>query len=84
MSDAMKLVGDIEKKVNGNPMPLMMVLDPAQVSLALSVFAAAKNNSVDLVDKTAKALATSMQPFQRLRLVAILGEDIVTRLEALR
>lgn len=84
MSDAMQLVSDIEAKIGKNPMALMGVLQGQQLMIAMNVLTAARRKDVAKVETLAKGLAASMVPTQRPKLVAVLGEDIVARLEALK
>lgn len=83
MSDALKLVSDLETKVKKEDLPkLLQVLLPPQIGAAMAIFTAAKKKDVATVESSAKKLVSTMTPEQRPKLVAVLGEDIVKRLEA--
>lgn len=85
MSDAMALVKALESKVTSKDLPnLMKVLTPPQVGAALGIFAASKKNDVDGVEKQAKALVSTMTKEQRPKLVELLGEDVVKKLEGFK
>jgi len=85
MSDAMALVKALESKVTSKDLPnLMKVLTPPQVGAAMGIFTASKKNDVAGVEKQAKALVSTMTKEQRPKLVELLGEDVVKKLEGFK
>lgn len=85
MSDAMALVKALESKVTSKDLPnLMKVLTPPQVGAAMAIFSASKKNDVAGVEKGAKSLVSTVTKEQRPKLVELLGEDVVKKLEAFK
>lgn len=84
MSEALNLVSELEKKVGKNDLPkLMKVLTAPQSVAAITIFSAAKKKDDKAVVAGGRKLVSSMTKEQRPKLVEVLGEDLVKRLEAL-
>ena len=82
MSDALKLVSDLEAVVVKKMPQVMPILQPPQMAAALAIFSAAKKKDVATVEASAKKLMATMTSDQSKKLEPILGKDLLKRLEA--
>lgn len=81
----MEIVKEMQEKIGKEKtLPdLMKLLSPSQTIAAIGAFTSSKKGDVRGVETSAKKLMATMTKEQRPKLVALLGEGLVKRMESL-
>ncbi len=85
MSDAIGLVKEFSEKVTPDVFPkLLKLMTPQQTVSAMQIYTASKKGDAAMVEASAKAFIVTVTADQRAKLVDILGEGLVGKLEAFK
>jgi hypothetical protein len=85
MADAMGLVKEFSAKVTPDVFPkLLKIMTPPQTAAAMQIYSASKKGDAAMVEASAKAFIITVTSEQRVKLVDILGEGLVGKLEAFK
>jgi hypothetical protein len=85
MADVIGLVKEFSAKVTPDVLPkLLKVMTPPQTVAAMQIYTASKKGDSAMIEASAKAFIITVTSEQRAKLVEILGEPLVGKLEAFK